>query len=232
MLLQELTGYLKTSINNGPEPRSFRLTDRYLYFMLKNFRALLIRRKVDKQYFVSDFNFQTLPCVSLEKSTLMDCNCLPSGVGCPLLRSTDPLPEILTSRNNYILNYVTDMYGNDIPLTTMQEFKYSNMSFYKKDRICCFIHKGYLYIANNTDLEKVTLNAVFYDPLEVTDCDGNTCLDPLTSEFPMDKELVDTLLKMSYQEILGVVNSTPQDRENDSRDESAQANVKVPRQDV
>lgn len=232
MYLNELIEHIKSVLNNGPTPRSFRYTDRSIYFIIKVFRAKLLRNKAAKGYFVSDFNYQTLPCVSLEQSKLLDCNCLPTGVGCPVLRSTQPLPEILTGRNGYLLNHLTDMYGNDITLSTFQKFKYSFMSFYKKGKTCAFIHNGYLYIGNNTDLEKVSLTAIFFDPVEVNDCNDDVCFDPLTMEFPMDKELVDALLKMSYQELLAIAYSVPQDRENDTRDESAQVNVKVPREDV
>ena len=232
MYLNELTEHIKSIINNGPEPRSFRFTDKTIYFLLKVFRAKLIRNKVAKDYFVSDFNFQTMPCVSLEMSKLLDCNCLPTGVGCPILRTSQPLPEILTGRNSYLVRRITDMQGNDIPLTTFDTFKYSKYSFWKKDKVSAFIRDNYLYVTNTTYLEKISLTALFFDHLEVNDCNDTECFDPLTSVFPMDKELVDALLKMTYQEFLAIAYRVPQDIENDKRDESAQVNAKVPVEDV
>lgn len=228
MLIGELIGHIKTILNNGPEPRTYRFNDKSIYFIIKYFRAVLIRNKASKDYFISDFNYQTLPCISLEMSKLLDCDCLPAEVGCRILRSTQPLPEILTDRNRYLLLHSSDMLGNEIPLTSFNSFKYNKYSLFKKTRPVCFIRDGYLYVANTLDLEKITLTAIFYDPLEVNDCNDDECYDPLTEDFPMDKELVATLLKMTYQEILGIAYLVPQDNENDAKDESAKANTKVP----
>ena len=53
MLIGEIIGHIKTILNNGPEPRTYRFNDKSIYFIIKYLRAVLIRNKATKDYFIS-----------------------------------------------------------------------------------------------------------------------------------------------------------------------------------
>lgn len=221
-LLEEYVSHLNMVLNHGVPSDDKRFSDRHLYFILKYLRAELIKNKANKYNYLNVFNYQTIPCLSLEIVTgLDDCPCLPDGVGCQYLRTALPLPEILSNRQGLLISSVRDPVGNLIPGASYETTTYDEYTKIKKTMTRYFIHNGYLYLAtNNTELEKVSITAIFFDPVELADipsCDETTtCYDPLKQPFPMDKELSSALFKMTYEELFGFALRAPQDQTNDA----------------
>lgn len=218
-LIGEYIGHVKAIVSQGPESDEFRFSDKHIYNILLYLRATLLKNKANKMQPLSPFNYQTVSCLSLELANLNDCDCLPE-VGCKYLRTSQPLPEILSNRQGLLIKAVTDLKGNIIPETTLQDLPYDEYSFTKQDKVQFFIHNNYLYIANNRKLKNINITALFYDPLTVnglSSCNPDPCYDPATMSFPMEKDLTDALFKMTYDEIVGVAYRVPQDVENDSK---------------
>lgn len=211
-------------LNHGTPSDDKRFSDRHLYFILKYLRAELIKNKANKYNYLNVFNYQTIPCLSLEIVTgLDDCPCLPDGVGCQYLRTASPLPKILSNRQGLLISSVRDAVGNIIPGASYETTSYDQYTKIKKNMTRYFIHNGYLYLAtNNTDLEKINITAIFFDPVELASiptCDNTevTCYNPMTQAFPMDDELTSALFKMTYEELFGFALRVPQDTSNDSK---------------
>lgn len=221
-LIGEYIGHVEAILSQGPKNDEYRFSDKHIYNILLYIRAVLIKNKANKMQTLNEFNYQTIPCMSLELANLNDCDCLP-GVGCKYLRTSQPLPEILSNRNGLIIKQVTDMHGNIIPETTLQDNNYDKYSFTKKETVQYFIHNNYLFITNNKKLKRINITAIFYDPTAVnglSSCDTQAdedCFDPKTMAFPMEKDLTSALFKMTYEEILGVAYQVPQDVENDAK---------------
>lgn len=212
--------YLKNILNQGVASDDNRFSDEMLYFLLLNIRATLISQKHKKNQKLSDFNYLDIPCIKLSLSTIDECDCVPADLGCKYMRSDIEIPEILMGRNKF-LGYATDMYGNNIDIVDFQSTRYDKLSFTKKDSVKAFIRNKKLFIVNNTDLERVSLTAIFYDPhqLALIDCgepDLTVCFDPLTQPFPMEKDLSDALFKMSYDDFVKYSMKIPQDKTNNA----------------
>jgi hypothetical protein len=223
-LLEDYVSHLNMVLNHGTPSDDKRFSDRHLYFILRYIRAELIKNKANKYNYLNVFNYQTIPCLSLEIVTgLDDCPCLPDGVGCQYLRTASPLPKILANRQGLLIASVRDPVGNKIPGASYETTSYDEYTKIKKTMTRYFIHNGYLYLAtNNTDLEKISITAIFSDPVELASiqtCDDGEvgCYNPLTQPFPMDDELTSALFKMAYDEIFGVAMRVPQDNTNDAK---------------
>ena len=221
-LIGEFLGHLEAIMSQGPKSDEFRFSSKHLYNILIYIRAELIKNKANKLQALSEFNYQTIPCLSLELANLNDCDCLP-GVGCKYLRTSQLLPEILSYRNGYLIKSVTDMVGNNIPETTLEASKYDKYSFTKKETTQYFIHNNRLYLTTNQSLEKINLSAIFYDPTSIngmSSCASTSeldCYDPLTQAFPMEKDLTSALFKMVYEEVVGISMAIPQNPENNAK---------------
>lgn len=218
--LEHYLSYLKLILSQGVQSDDARFSDEALTFLLLNIRTDLISNKHKKYNFISDQTYQTIPCIVLSLSTLDDCDCLPSDIGCKYRRSDIEIPTIVTGRNGYLAN-LTDMYGNKIDIKSFTENKYDKYSLTKSNKPSAFIRNNKLYITNNIELERVSLNAVFYDPTELSEisCGTDTeevCYDIYTEPFPMEKDLSDILFKMSFEDIIKYSMRMPQDVTNNA----------------
>ena len=227
MLLNELLSTLNITLNHGAPSDDKRFSDRYLYSVLLGIRAELIKQKANKYNFLNIFNYQTTPYLSLELSNLDDCDCMPSGVGCKYKRTAQLLPEVLTARDRFLISSVRDAAGNVIPMTTLENSKMEKYSRIKGEMTRWFFHNNRVYItSNNTDLSKIIITGIFFDPVSVGELEGcddaeTTCYDPFVDEFPIDKELLATLRKMTYEEVMRYAMRVPQDMVNDAKSAEA-----------
>lgn len=224
LLLEDYMSHIKTTLAHGIPSDDFPFSDRYIYSILRNIRAELLKQKANKSNYLNTFNYQTLACLSLEVvQGLDDCDCLPDGVGCQYARTTSPIPEILSNRDRLLVRSVRDSVGNIIDQTTYETNYYDTYSKIKKDRTRYFIHNGYLYITpNNTDLSKVSITALFFDPVDlatIPTCEDSAvnCFEPLKQPFPMEKDLSSALFKMTYDEIFTYAMRVPKDETNDAQ---------------
>jgi len=224
LLIEDYISHIKTTLNHGSKSDDSPFSDRYIYSILRMMRAELIKNKSNKSNFLNTFNYQTIPCLSLEiVHGLDDCECLPDGVGCQYARTILPIPEILSSRDRLLVRSVRDAVGNIIDQTTYETSYYDTYSKIKKERTRYFIHNSYLYItANNTDLSQVSITALFFDPTDLASiptCTDSTvnCYEPLKQPFPMEKDLSSALFKMTFDEIFTYAMRVPQDLTNDAQ---------------
>lgn len=219
--LNEYLSHLKTILNVGPASREFQFTDAGLYFILRYLRAELIKNKYNKSSYISDFNYQVLGCLELELHSLdEDCNCEETPEPCKFLRTVNELPRIISGRNSLLIKSVTDLFGNDIPVTEFEKTRYDKYSKTKAAVPQAFIRNNRLYIANNLDLRRINVNAVFFDPVSLADytsCNGETCYDVLEQYFPMEDDLTSALFQMAYEELIKVSMSLPMDLTNDGK---------------
>lgn len=213
MKINEALSELKVILNHGPKSKNFRYDDRDLYHMLLKHRAELIRQRADKHRQLSEWTYQTLAAVDLEPATLFGVACYTDG--CIYKRSVSPFPELVGNRYGAIVKHVTDLEGNEIPYGQFETQRYDKYSYTKKDTPQAFILNGHLYIINTTDLAGVAFTGVFFDPLAVNDvqlCGAvNTCYDPLTHEFPCEKDLLRACYSLVYEDIFGVSMKIPID---------------------
>jgi hypothetical protein len=187
------------------------ISRRWIYSMARTYRSKIIAQKANKKQFMSDWMMRTLYCVKLVDANASSCDCLPSL--CSVRRTEREIPEIMSDLSGYAIRRITNTTGNiNIQLCGRNDFKYRAMSKYSKGGVYCYADGGYLYFMNADNLDAVNITALFDDPVEVdafnkmySMCskgdDNDKCANPLESDFGIDDDMADTIVKLCVQEI-------------------------------
>lgn len=228
-LIGELLQRVQSLYSKGVESDDSRLTRRHIYSKLLSSKGRLMFQKFNKKQFISRWNFDYLPCVEMKLVEGHECPCVPP-VGCEILRSVHKLPKPMSSISKHIIDSVTSIEGSVVFYeTTFKAKKWRNGDKYTSKRPDYFIHNGYLYITVTRKLKAVSVSLLANDPLDIldfpsmcdeVDTDCNTSI--MDVEFNIDEDLIDTLIEMASQELIGVFNQSREDLSNDSKDSSQQ----------
>lgn len=224
----EVIQRVQSLYSKGVQSDDSRLSERHIFNKLISARSKILGQKLNKRQKLSQWNYQTLPCVAMEEAPLHECPCLPP-VGCKIMKSVDPIPEPLTDLNSHIFQSVTSIEGSIIfSEVTWKEKQHKSGGKYTSTKPDYFIRNNYLYITAKDGSEVVAVTGVFEDPIAADifpsycdDPDCVTCLDCesyLEKEFVGDTDLIDTLVEMATVELIKVFSSLPEDRSNDGKD--------------
>lgn len=228
MKVGDIIQRIQSLYSKGSQSDDTRLTPRHIYNKMLTVRSKLISEEAKKKQKVNQWNYQTIPCIELIKAPIHECPCLPP-IGCEILRSKYKLPKPLTNYDKHLIQSVTSLDGNIIfSEIDFVEKKYKSANKYTAKKPDYYIRNGYLYITVNTKLSIVTLTGLFEDPIEVTDfpsyckdadCkDCNDCESPMDKDFPLDNDMVDTLVELSVNELIVLFNQNIEDISNDTKD--------------
>lgn len=226
MLVEEIVQRIISLYNKGAKSDDSRLTERHVYNKLLSVRSKLISEEIKKKQKVNQWNYQSLPCIELQKAYPNECPCIPP-LGCEILRSVHKLPKPLTNYDNHIIQSVTDLNGEvTFSETSWNEKKYKGGNKYTSTKPDYFIHNGYLFITHKIKIRVINLVGIFEDPFaedsfpsycnECTDCDD--CRSVLEKEFPIDEDMIDALIELASIELLDRFNQGIEDRTNNSAD--------------
>lgn len=230
MLLGELIQRVQSLYSKGVQSQSTRLRNRHIYNKLLTVRSKLISQEYKKKQRISSFNFQTLPCVELIKVPSHDCPCVPP-IGCSIVRSKYKLPKPLSGLNGHIITSVSSIDRKiKIDEVNINELKYLKGNKYTTKRANYFIHNNYLYLTIPTKIQIVSVTGLFEDPIEANNflsyCNENStkkpCKDYLNTDFPIDMDMVDTLIEMSLNELISIFSQGIEDTTTNSRDSHTQ----------
>lgn len=203
-------------------------TEDHVLFLLKKFRAFLIKKEQEKKAATessNEFEYQQI-CLDLERVPAIDGEPCTGGY---YLRSTKPIPKLVegTSPRVYPIDFYQGIHISYIPRERMR-FVGTN----KFLRNIIYVSLGpnlHLYLKSSNSqflyLQKLRMMGVFEDFSEAADLlcdeDGNsTACDPLEAEFPMEEHLVPTLIELVVKELVGAT-WRPKDSINDAMDNLA-----------
>lgn len=225
MLVKEITYSILDLAKAATSDDSF-LTEDFIIFLCKKYRAFLIKKERDKEKAQSDvaseFEQQQI-CLDLEKVAALDGQPCTGGY---YLRTTKKIPKLVDGSLPSV--YPIDYYqGVNISLVSRDRMKYVGSNPYLTNIIWVSIGPDlhlYLYSSNPQFLylKKLRMSAVFEDFDEVSDllCDSEgepTPCDVLDQDFPIRDYLVPTLIELVVKEISGV-KYQPSDVRNDAKD--------------
>lgn len=228
MLVRELIENVTTAYSKGVPSDDSRLSPRFVYSMALPSRALLLNQKLKGKAKVSDWNYQTIPCVELIEVTGQNCPCLPQ-IGCKVLRSKYRLPDPITDYNKDTITFVGSTDGSVVfPNTSFnaQRFKKGNKFTARKEDY--YIRDGYLYInlLQMNPIKVVMIVGLFENPFAVkqfeslcpscTDC--LECESFLDTDFPIDMDLLPTLTEMMLERIYRYFGQSVEDKSNNTSD--------------
>lgn len=231
MIIRELIQRVQSLYSMGVQSDDSRLSARHIYNKLKTLRLKYIVYQANKKEKISQWNFQTLPCVEMIPVPIHDCPCIPP-LGCGVLRTKYPIPEPMTNRSRHLIQSVTSLEGSLI-LSEIgwNEIKYKTANKFTACKPDYFIRNGYLYILSLThqtrQLRVITITALFEDSLVAEEfpnyCrevenERDHCISPLDRKFVVDPEFIDPIILEASKELVDWFNQQREDITNDSKD--------------
>jgi len=228
MITEEIIQRVQSLYSRGAQSDDSRLTSRHIYNKLLTVRSKLLSQMANKRQMISQWNYQTIPCVVLEKAQKHECPCAPP-IGCDIYRTTEPLPEPVATLDHHMIQSVTSIEGSTVyDEIGWTEAKYKKGNKYTASKPDYFIRNKYLYVIQKKGATVIAITGLFEDPFaaltfpsdcgDCTDCE-NDCDSPLEMEFPIDLDMIDTLVEMSAQELLFVFGQAKEDKDNNSSDD-------------
>lgn len=230
MKVGEVIQRIQSLYSKGVESDDSRLSSRHIYNKILTIRSRLMSQEIKKKQKISQWNYQTIPCIKLVKVPSHECPCLPP-VGCDILRSEYRLPSPITGLTEDAIHSVTSIERSlKIDRIQINAVNLQKGNKYTQKKTNYFIQDGYLYITTPTNLKVLSLIGLFEDPIEVskfksycdtcTDC--VTCVDYMEEEFPIDNDMLDTLVEMSVRELIDIFSQSIEDITNNTRDSITQ----------
>lgn len=228
MTIEEIIQRIQSLYSKGVQSDDSRLMDRHIYNKMVTVRSRLISQDAKRKQKISQWNYQTIPCVELEIAPPHECPCVPRG--CQILKTKHPLPEVLTDYNNHLIESVTNLDGSIIYAeTTWKKKKYKSGNKYTAAKPDYYIRNKYLYITHRTGPKVIAITALFEDPLDAEyypSLCGNEnftdCTPAYEREFPIDNDKIDTLIEMCINELVIQFSQSREDLTNDTKDNEIQ----------
>ncbi len=226
MKIKDIIQRVQSLYSKGVQSDDSRLSNRHIYNKMLTVRARLISQEAKKKQKVSQWNYQTIPCIEMIKVPSHQCPCLPP-LGCDILRSKYKLPEPLTGLSGELIEWVRTIEKSiKIDYISINALNSQKGNKYTNKKLQYFIEDGYLYISTPTKLKVVSMRGLFEDPLEVEDfigyCDEcedcNKCRDYMENDFPLDNDMIDTLIEMIVNEVVILFSQNIEDSTNNTRD--------------
>lgn len=196
---------------NGLPTHELTLRPRQIYSAMISQRARVL---ADSFKDISDFNFTTLDCVPLERTTAYECDCIPA-VGCYYHRTACIIPSALGTGKHVIksvttLDALSDQFI-EFSYTDWSRVRYRTYEKYTSTKEQFFIRNNRIYLVGaKPDLAVATIVLLADDPValraECSFCETNltNCTSYLDEEFQLDQRYVFRLIELVRIELFGL----------------------------
>ena len=227
MLLADIIQRVQSLYSKGVQSDDSRLTPRHIYSKVLTTWNKLVSQEAKKNQKTNEWNYITLSCVEMIKAPIHECACLPS-IGCEVTRTKLPLPKPLTNLNAHLISSVTSIDGHLIfTEVTFKEAKYQGSNKYTATKPTYYIRNGYLYLTSMKGVMPsiISVTGLWEDPLAsyISYCGedpADVCNSPMEMDFPIDMDMVDTLVELASKELVTFFNQQKEDLTNDGKDSS------------
>ena len=222
MLIRQLIDRIQELYSKGVSSDDSRLSNRHIYNKLMSVRSRLMSEKARKRQAI---RYQFLSCIQLIDAPISECCCIPDNA-CKVRRSKHKLPRLMMAMDDYLINFVATLNRRNINKINPTDIDHIiSGSKYAKKSTFYYIQNDYLYIVGNDKLEIVMMEALFEGdiPQYFIDCCDETgvvtdCVSPLDKEFSIDSELIEPLITLSKEELIGDFLQMREDVSNDTSD--------------
>ena len=228
ILIGEAIQRIQSVYSKGVQSKDSRLTDRHIYSAMITARGTLIKQQSNKRQNINDWIYQIIPCVELIDAPLHECINAPNN-GTYILRSKDKLPKMISDIDETLAKSITTLDGSQrFDLVEFENTKYIKGNKFTGKKTRAYIRNSYLYITTLTKTKGVTIEGLFEDPIEVFnfptticgDCPDCKCKSYLDLEFPIDRDLLKTMIDMSAQELVGIFTQMSEDKNTNASDDN------------
>ena len=221
MTLNEIAYNILNIVRGGRSNSDDHLSLSQIKFNIKYYRAMMIRRDMARNNFMSRHIEQDLGCLKLIRVNASKC--CNFDIDCEVYRTEKKIPRTVRANFKDMITYVGGVDGvNTIPVIQSDYVKFIPYDKYTKNQRKAFFIEDYLYIYNPDGLELINVRGVFEDPEEVAkfDCDGTDCYDD-NMPFPMPADMVQAittaLMSGEMMMLTTTVNDTTLDRIQDKQ---------------
>ena len=193
MTLNEIAYNILNIVRGGRSNSDDNISLSQIKFNIKYYRAMLIRRDLARNNFMSRHMEQDLGCLKLVRVNASQC--CNFDIECVVYRTEEKVPRTVRANFKDMITYVGGVDGiNTIPVVKSDYIKYLPYDKYTKNQRKAFMIEDYIYIYNPDGMEFLNVRGVFEDPEEVAkfDCDGTDCYDD-NMPFPMPADMVQAI---------------------------------------
>lgn len=194
--LKEINYNIRNLLRGGILSDDERIAEKQMDFIIHSVRAMLIKQSIDKNQYIAPDVYQST-CIDL--SIVDRSECPEIATDCVILRSTQKVPSILKASRGLAIMEIAAMDGSiSYPLIALSRAKWRGAAKWTFAAKTAFIKNGYLYILNDIYQEKLSLVAIFNDPVEANSqsCSG------ITDEYPISTDMIDPLTTYILRNIM------------------------------
>lgn len=232
MIVSQALQGIQSLYSRGVQSQDSRLMPRHIWNKLLRVRYTLLEQKSNKNQPISQFAYQTIPCIELIKAAPYECPCVPPS-GCMMLRSRYPIPKPIVALKGDLIQSVSSLDGTLIlDDTSFATNKYSDGNKFTSKKPQRLIYNGYLFVTVVKYLKVIQMTLLAENPEEVWNypsfCDEECtacCISPLDRLFPLDDGTTDTAILMASNELISVFTQMREDKFNNSTDDTGTQNL-------
>lgn len=227
MLLEEVLQRVHSAYSRGVQSKDTRLTSRHIYSATCTARNILLGQQVDRNYTISQWSYQPLPCIRLIKSSFIECN-IKVPDGCSVLRSEYKIPKIISAKGKDMIQSISTLNGEiELYRTSFSTRKYASGNKYTAKSFRFLIYNGYIYITIAEELKAITMSAAWDSPVEAylypefCNSESSVCKDIFEMEYPLDGDLILPMIQIATKELILLLKQMTEDRSNNASDDSS-----------
>lgn len=219
MTLDQIAYNILNIVRGGRSNSDEHISLSQIKFNIKYYRAMMIRRDLARNNFMSRHLEQDLGCIKMQKVNASKC--CDFDIDCEVYKSEVKIPRTVRANFKDMITYIGGVDGiSRIPLIQPDYVKFIPYDKYTKNQRKAFFIEDYLYIYNPDGIELVNVRGVFEDPEEVAkfDCDGTDCYNndmPYPMPADMIQAITTALLSGEMMMIANTAGDTTLDRTQD-----------------
>lgn len=234
VLTEEVIQRVQSLYSKGVQSKNTRLSSRHIYSCLISARATLLQQKYNKGQYTSEWNYSPLHCVALEDAPVHECPCAPDGV--TMLRSKIILPRVISGIDMPLIYSVTTLdNATRLDRKEYNTYKYKKGAKFTSAKPFYIINNGgRLFVGSKTRIKSVAAKILAYDPYEAyifpnscDECKDCKCKSPFEVPFPIDGELINTLIEMASKEAVILFGQMKEDKEANASDDGVSQGTMV-----
>jgi hypothetical protein len=223
MTIREGIQRVSSLYSKGVGASAARLSRRHIWNKLITVRERVLTQQINKNQKISQWCYQTVPCVDMIDVPVVECPCVPP-LGMYILRSKYKLPAVMASMDKQLFQAVMSMDGSvKYDESEWSSKKYKKGAKYTSTKIDYFIHGEYLWLTATKKPEKLTLSVLGADPIKWYQfgycCDDQKCTDFLSLEFPVEGSMFESIVELAALELIEGFARRKEDVQSNSRDD-------------
>lgn len=207
-------------IRGAKVSQSETISRRQIEDWINQYRAILIKRDLDKGKMPNPDYIQELPSLLLEVVDRSKESDLQSLSYC--LRTVLELPNTIDLNFKPGFTYVGTINGMEIQLVSEGRSYWQQFKRFTFKTPMAFLRNKRIYINTVTPIKYITVRGVFEIPIEVSNfinTSSDTVHSTLDDRYPIPAGMVPVLKEMILQKELGIIAQAPSDNKNDSVNE-------------